>query len=787
MMMVGKKLIGEGAEKYLPFCLSKLRFYASTWTGAPQSHTIRATGGVLMLIELWSKNSGQITIWAGANAVYEFFTQDIDGGNLLPIPGTITRVVRDKSTPVCATEGIVGRPWTLGKRAPGLPTAPSVNARRDTAYTWWNAPNTPSAKTAVGNTFMQSSLGDHSMMNNYDLRNTVFIAPDLNASVAPKTRSVGFDIPYTVYSKGQTKVTAPLLPAPLWWRRGAVQKVTHPDFGTRHFVVATDSFSNFYAYPVNEAPDLYPDPLSVQKVANTDFLPAWVVIPTIATMSAETGVVNQSNGGGTVSSWSRVINPSFTPQHIIPDDILNSYDHVPGWDTEALFQTNQYLWSFNSTATKAAAVVYGDQLDVYLNETSTNPDTDILENRKFKAKRLRKYQANLILPYWTQQKQAMQIATLGGMVDITTVLRSTVEVNIVIELTGLNPEDFTLTISTNQVFRSECALDAQYMFDDPRLAAQGYVGDELVRAVLRERTSVSIVGGVTRYDDTYLEIRSADAVKRSFYIGRSVLKTLSTEYSYLAQLGQIDPNPNKPYGFHTVSGTDYSHNSLTTTLLTPRIVMSVGVYAMDLRSLSFMFDCVKFDVMGVETRGFVGYAFGQIVEDNNPDVTSIVNTPAPPYTPLASSPLEYESPYAQFMFYDGVSTTPGIPAGGIATADLRNVDIYHATVRGVFSIRSAAFGIATHPNGHYALWDMQIGGATQVVDKICAYNRSEQTIAYTTTHLAAYNEAFGRNMVYADFTTGGIHENFPESLKKYALWREITPAVTDPDYPDIFG
>jgi hypothetical protein len=64
-MNVGKKLIGEGASQYLPFALSKIRYYASTWRGAVQSHTILVDDGTTILIELNSRESGQITIISG--------------------------------------------------------------------------------------------------------------------------------------------------------------------------------------------------------------------------------------------------------------------------------------------------------------------------------------------------------------------------------------------------------------------------------------------------------------------------------------------------------------------------------------------------------------------------------------------------------------------------------------------------------------------------------------------------------------------------------------------------
>lgn len=63
-MIVSKKLIGAGAEKYLPFALSKLRQYAKAWTGRVRNHNFNVDDGTTIMIELYAENRGHITIIA---------------------------------------------------------------------------------------------------------------------------------------------------------------------------------------------------------------------------------------------------------------------------------------------------------------------------------------------------------------------------------------------------------------------------------------------------------------------------------------------------------------------------------------------------------------------------------------------------------------------------------------------------------------------------------------------------------------------------------------------------
>lgn len=68
-MIVSKLLIGDGAELYLPLALSKLRFYATQWTGAYQSHVIQADDGSTIMMEVMAKDRGRVTIFAGVSFV----------------------------------------------------------------------------------------------------------------------------------------------------------------------------------------------------------------------------------------------------------------------------------------------------------------------------------------------------------------------------------------------------------------------------------------------------------------------------------------------------------------------------------------------------------------------------------------------------------------------------------------------------------------------------------------------------------------------------------------------
>jgi hypothetical protein len=63
-MNVGKVLLG-GGEDYLPFALSKLRYFSSLGK-FPISRTIVVDDGAIILIEAWDEDNGRVTIWGGA-------------------------------------------------------------------------------------------------------------------------------------------------------------------------------------------------------------------------------------------------------------------------------------------------------------------------------------------------------------------------------------------------------------------------------------------------------------------------------------------------------------------------------------------------------------------------------------------------------------------------------------------------------------------------------------------------------------------------------------------------
>lgn len=122
-----------------------------------------------------------------------------------------------------------------------------------------------------------------------------------------------------------------------WYRRAAVRRVTHPDFGARTFVVMTDISNTFHAFPVSNSDDSllqgaqeqWPDQLIKTNIRpeNTKSLPA------------------------PLPAWSRAAK---TKSREFFKDTPDFFGHVPA----LLQKVPQYRWAFNSECTRACSVVF---------------------------------------------------------------------------------------------------------------------------------------------------------------------------------------------------------------------------------------------------------------------------------------------------------------------------------------------------------------------------------------------------------------------------------------------
>lgn len=407
---IGKKLVGDGAELYLPFALSKLRWMATTWTGAAQSRTIRAADATILL-ELNSQNSGQITIWGGS-ASYEFFSTgasfdtgfdpafpDFGATRGYAVTASVNKsqlTVSGKSTGNTeeAVNGIVPSPFSMTTlmRHKNLW---QIQGRQEQVHYANNLPfpYLISAWGANADLVGLGALGGYpeALSQPFDQEYDEAPTPILNAATLSPTE---------------------LVPDADWYRRAALCVVKNAEFGDRTFIIMVDITNKFYAYPISAIPD------------------------------------------GTLTDGS-----PYAPQAIktnVPDKYVQSMAApFPGWVRQGTGQARdyflegtftgsaykikfpQYMWAFNSKATKAAAIVHR-LLDkpTYLNAPLAGTNLS---------------------------------ATRAGITyDLQEALPGLVEVGFDLAVTGTDPEDFTFNVTllqgTDPTTLEEYLLAVEYAY-----------------------------------------------------------------------------------------------------------------------------------------------------------------------------------------------------------------------------------------------------------------------------------------------------------------------------------
>lgn len=798
-MNISKKLIGEGAEMYLPFALSKARYYAANWT-APRFYTIHGDG-VRITINVPTADYAQVTVFAEGGAVYDYLTTDKieEWPGFGPIPsvgGSYTRVTGVRAQPI--TSSSIGTPpdWDATQFPARLPTFPTNNRQRVQQYTWWPF-STAADKTlraTVDNYFMESAISVPTLSNVFDGRrrfsgltyiNTLGYVTEAYARYYP---DILFDILPVHYSRGRTLGMAPEVKGPLWWRRAAVRKVSHPIHGTRTFVVATDANSNFYAYPLIEGragtyltgAGWYVQDSARQDVAPTVFLPAGVVQPTVTSMLPIPDVLQYyvDLGGNRVLYYIH-IDPAYAPLDGAGESPIGE---LPGWTTTDLMQQNHYLWVFNNDCTKAAAVVNVDEYDRWVSETAYS----VVTPRPYKF--LKNYSPWIRVPYHTENDRAAEIAAIGGTAQMTIVRRAVVEVDIDIVLTGAGVMDFTFSVAHARTLEDQCFVDADYAFNDPRLVTAGAAPGELLVATFDRyvrddgttigegtpaawNSTISTVAGTVRSVD-YLCMKKANgALLKSFKLNeaREVVQFNLIADDYLPDW---TPSPT-PYGRNTTINKDYTFDTAYA-LVNYRKHLG-AILALDLRSMSVVISGITSPtptspitlVSGVN-YATVSYAFAQKIDDPYPAVTSYIDTPVPPVGPPG---------YYSLLPYD----YKGVVGAYADDTNTQWLDGFHMALN-VATFNAHAFRqLATHPDGHAAFAAVVQDDSTgyQAVDFVRrATKRPTGLTVENAAHLASFNAAFDQTRAYTQYRRTELYD--PGWIKNYGIWRTFTP--TKPAY-----
>ena len=141
---------------------------------------------------------------------------------------------------------------------------------------------------------------------------------------------ITYDVPPTLNSKWRA-------PDADWYKRAAIRTVEHPEYGTRRFIILSDITNNFYVYPVGADDNAVPDARYLAQSIKTNIAAVFV-----RTFKAP------------LPGWCRQSSEAARDIRLAGE--LFALDYVT--------QVPQYRWAFNSTATRACAVVFED-LEVF--------------------------------------------------------------------------------------------------------------------------------------------------------------------------------------------------------------------------------------------------------------------------------------------------------------------------------------------------------------------------------------------------------------------------------------
>lgn len=240
------------------------------------------------------------------------------------------------------------------------------------------------------------------------------------------TYDINYDIAPTLLTRGSKEPPVVRVPDADWYRRAAFKHATSALHGSRTFIVMTDTSNVFHVYPAGAPAD--------SSLAN----------PNYASQGIKTNVAEKyvKRVAAPLPAWVR--KPSGASRDFA---VQNS----PPWTYPQ--KVPQYLWSFNSTCTKACAVVYEDRPAVPM--------------------------------------PAQHQSQYAG--DIVEALPGMVEFNLEIVITGPLLEDFTFSMTPGRSSQPTVAGDfimaAEYAWEVPGAAALddmvmvvgevGYASDDL--------------------------------------------------------------------------------------------------------------------------------------------------------------------------------------------------------------------------------------------------------------------------------------------------------------------
>lgn len=283
------------------------------------------------------------------------------------------------------------------------------------------------------------------------------VAPSLfrQRSGSPKPSGVYADAP-------NRRLLGAAAPDADWYKRGAFIKVTHAEYGTRIFSVLTDISNRFYVYPADA------------ELSRALALAAKAQWPEVAA-SVKTAIPEAfvQSADAPLPDWCRT-DPEEARVTFQQADRQND-----DWLVEYLNRKPQYIWAFNSTCTKACAVVCEDLPGIALGNGT--------------------------------------VPQRGDDGEVAEALPGLVELGLHITITGPNPGDFRFGLSLDREMRAtvtkEYVMAADY-------AWAVYEGETAVTAL---DDLILLTGGIYHTSSERHTVRSASNVDLDLNAFKGVL------------------------------------------------------------------------------------------------------------------------------------------------------------------------------------------------------------------------------------------------------------------------
>lgn len=765
-MIVSKKLLGGGADKLLPFALKKLYYMAATWTGAYQSRVIRTSEGFMVLLEVHSREVGAVTIWGEAFG-YEFFTTGpqihVDESEGTDTLGMLRGyAVRDEATkkprPLGST---LENDQSAPKRWVYEPSANAMNelfSRRNIwqvqgnpQHTFFPATPLRADGTETPNTAPTGVDHDLLLVNSW-AASTPLAGMTIRAGQPDNVQAL-----FDVYYDQPPAFFTGLLPAPAgefglapdadWYKRAATLTVKSPSYASRRFIILSDASNVFHVYPVSgyELTDIELNGSSMY-----------------ADQAIKTNVPEKyvQRVTAPLPAWVRAKTSTARDFGYEPDN--SNFE-------EFLMAVPQYRWAFNSSATRACAVVFEDMPPCTTNIALSTPKAETLS---------------------------------GTVFNLTESLPGMVEINLSITLNGPNPEDFSFAVTLRQENRASVsgdyimAADYSWRIKDPSNANDSGSAKKYITLL----DDLILMKGELYYgssDQTLPSAEPASGISRIVIHNSTQNKTLKTILATSSTFPYTSPGLTAPLPI----GSD-QYNART------------SILAYDLRILAFVLQqdlCVQDITWGAtatdysinsqrRTTKLETWAYNKLEDEKYLD-------PLSPHNNLLDEVHSNTSVVGMYLF-------PAGEIGNVRWSGGTSKFYFRLPLRrslywgnedfvdygGSFSVGAYLYSwrLATsltlhhhtaftvHPDGHWSVFTHPVfyygGAAGAKSNKDLEIDLSSMKQGYIDiiryqdgarhTHLTAFNRAFDKSLSVADFS-------FVFSVETYEFVEQTTDNIAD--------